>query len=164
MAVSYLLSDQFLGAPALTVTGDTTQRIPLGQTIIAQDATYGQGEFHYVKFTGTVVAGDFVFFDRYNKTCTQTPAAATKGNVGLSMAAQAAGSFGYVMVRGVHDAANVLTGTAIQTNGNYGSAITVGRLTSAATANYFLDGVGTKVSGAANVGTVELYWPVCSGR
>jgi hypothetical protein len=100
--------------------------------------------------------------DRFAKTCVQaSPTTATKGNFGISMAAQVSGQYGWVMIRGVHDGANVVTG---QTAGTLltGSG-TAGRATSA-TANYSLDGVLLKNTAASNVGTVEIYYPVCSGR
>lgn len=167
MPVSYLLADDTLGVPPINVSGDTTQRIPLGTIVNAVDAStaaYGQAEFLYVKFTGTVVAGDLCLVDRQAKTATQVPAAATKATMGLAMAAQAANQYGYVMIRGVHDVANVLTGTTLQYGPNYGSALTAGRITSAVTATFIVDGVAVKVSAASNVGTVELYYPVCTGR
>lgn len=148
---------------------DAAQRsgLELGVIVRGHDASsnaYGEAEFAYVKFTGTVAAGDFVFFDIQGKTCVQTATSATKGFGGVSMAAQSNGTFGWVMIRGTHDTANVLTGTTVQIGPNYGSAVTAGRVTSAVTANYILDGVAVKASGASNVGTLYLYWPVCSGR
>jgi hypothetical protein len=167
MPVAYLLSDGAVGLPPINVAGDTTQRIGLGQYVVAQDsstAQFGQADFVYVKFTGTVAAGDLVVVDRQAKTAVQAPTAATKGFFGLAMAAQTNGCFGYVMVRGVHDAANILTGSTLQVAPNYGSALNAGRITSAVTAGYIVDGLAVKVSGASNVGTVELYWPSNGGR
>lgn len=169
MAVSYSVIDSTVGVPAINVSGDTTQRISIGTIVIGRDPTYGQAEFKYVKFTGTVAAGDLVFHDAATPGAVVSPTSATKGSLGLAMAAQTSGSYGYVMIRGVHDAANVLTGSTIQAGPqfggpNYGSALTAGRLTTAVTATYIVDGVAIRVSGASNVGTVELYWPFCSGR
>lgn len=167
MAISYVITDGVVGAPPLTVTGDTTPRIELGQFVIGKDSStgaYGHAEFEYVKFTGAVVAGDLVIIDRYNKTCVQSPAAAAsaKGfHVGVAMAAQASGQYGYVLVRGVHDAVNVATGTAA------GSLLsgsgTAGR-GSTAVANYNIDVATVKTLAASNLATVELYWPAVNGR
>jgi hypothetical protein len=165
MAVSYQYVDAELGFPAIAVTGDTTQRTNLGRIVVAQDATYGDGEFMYVKFTGTVAAGDFVITDRQGKTCAQTPAAAPGANkfsvIGIAMAAQVNGQYGWVMVRGVHDAANVTAGLTVGTVLS-GSA-TLGRCNQGV-ANYVFDGAVLRVAGIAGAGTVELYWPMCSGR
>lgn len=162
MTVSYVITDGAIGIPPINVSGDTTQRIALGQYVVAQDATYGAGDFIYVKFTGTVAAGDFVVVDRYAKTCTQSPASATKGDFGIAMAAQASGQYGFVMVRGIHDAANVATASLSNPTALTGSG-TAGRATTG-TANYILEGVWARGNAAANVGPVELYWPTCSGR
>lgn len=164
MAVSYLLKDGAPGTPAPTVSNDTTQRFPLGYIGQAEDATYGDAELMYVKFTGTVAAGDFVAFDRFNKTCIQTPttAAAAKGlGIGISLAAQTSGAFGWVLIRGVHDGANVVTATAagalLSGGGTAGQATT-------ATVNYNFDIATCKTLAASNKATVELLWPAVSGR
>lgn len=167
MAVSYLVADDTLGVPPINVTGDTTPRVELGLIVNARDASaaaYGIGEFMYVKFTGTVARGDMCLVNRQAKTAVVAPAAATKGFFGTAMAAQVTGQYGYVMLRGVDDAASVLTGAAVQVAPNYGSAITAGRITDAVTANYIIDGVAIRVTGAANVGALELNYPYCSGR
>lgn len=167
MAVDYRVVDQTLGAPPINVTGDTTQRINLGQIVVGQDAStaqYGQADFMYVKFTGTVARGDMVLVNRQAKTAVVAPAAATKGFFGTAMAAQVTGQYGYVMLRGIDDAASVLTGAAVQVAPNYGSAVTAGRITDAVTANYIIDGVAIRVTGASNVGCLELNYPYCSGR
>jgi hypothetical protein len=165
MAVSYsLVDDAVVGAPAINTTNDTTQRIVLGTTLRGTDATYGEAEFIYVKFTGTVAAGDFVLVDRFAKTAVASPTSTTKGNYGLAMAAQAGATtncYGWVMIRGVHDGANVVTG---QTAGTLLTGTATAGRASSGTANYVLDGALLKNTAASNVGTVEIYWPVCSGR
>jgi hypothetical protein len=155
-----------LGNSAMpTTTTDTAQAHELGYIALALDPTYGIGEFIYVKFTGITVAGDFVTFDRFNKTATQTAAAAPGANkylsIGISMGSQTATSFGWVMIRGVHDQANV---TAALTTGTVltGSA-TAGRCNQAV-ANYVFDSAVLRGAGVVGTGTVELYWPTCSSR
>ncbi len=144
---------------------DSAQRtVDLGSIVKGRDPTYGEAEFIYVKFTGTVNAGDFVIVDRYNKTAIQSPAAAAnaKGfSVGVAMGTAAAGQFGLVMIRGVYDVANVVTGTAAGVLLS-GSA-TVGQA-STAVVNFNFDVAVCKTLAAANVAAVELYWPVCNGR
>jgi hypothetical protein len=161
MAVNYTFIDLLIGAPPLNVSGDTTQRIALGTIALGRDPTYGEGEFLYMKFTGTTVAGDFVIPDRFALTCTQSPTSATKGPVGISMAAQASGTYGWVLVRGVHDAANVATSTAA--NALLSGSSTAGRA-STGVANYNFDVALCKTLAASNLATVELYWPVINGR
>jgi hypothetical protein len=164
MAVSYKITDGgYIGLSVVT-NSDTTAAAPLGTVVRGKDtstADYGEAEFVYVKFTGTVAANDWVLVDRYAKTCVQSPASTTKGNYGISMAAQSSGTYGWVMVRGVHDAANVVTSTAA--GALISGSATAGRASSAV-ANYNLDGALCKTLAASNVGTVELYYPTCSGR
>lgn len=144
---------------------DAAPVVEPGYIALGVDPTFGVGEFRYVKFTGTVHAGDFVIVDANVHTCVQTPAAAPGANklsiLGISMGEQAAGTYGWVMIRGVHDSANVTAGLAVGTLLS-GSSI-AGRCTQA-TANYLFDGAVLRVAGVMGCGTVELYWPVCSGR
>lgn len=168
MAVAYKLSsDSPLGSPAIDVASDLTQRLPLGTTVTGVDtstAAYGEAEFEYVKFTGIVARGDLVVIDRQAKTGVVSPAAATKGAFGIAMAAQVANSYGWVMKRGIDDAANVLTGATAGYAPIYGSALTAGRITNAVTAGYILEGVAIRVTGVLNVGCVEVNYPSCTGR
>lgn len=164
MPVAYAIADGNVGVPPINVASDTTQRIELGQIVVAKDPTYGFGEFEYVKFTGTVAAGDLVVVDRFAKTAVQSPAAAAsaKGlHVGIAMAAQVANQYGYVMIRGVHDAVNVATGTAA--GSLLSGSATAGR-GSTAVANYNIDVATVKTLAASNLATVEMYWPAVNGR
>lgn len=161
-----------LGISAMSSTAtETTQQHDLGYIAIGRDDTYGIGEFVYVKFTGNVSPGDFVIVDRQGKTAVQTPATAPGASkesfggiaMGNHATAGTTADFGWVMIRGVHDQANVaasgVAGTIMA-----GSAV-AGRATSAAqTLNYLFDGAVQRVAGVVGTGTVELYWPVCSGR
>jgi len=165
MAISYTFVDGSMGFPPLNTTGDTTQRISLGQIVLGRDtstAGYGIGEFIYVKFTGTIAAGDFCLFNTKAQTCVALPAAATKGTVGICMAAQATGQYGWVMIRGVHDACNIATAALTDPTALTGSA-TAGRATTG-TASYLLEGVLARGASTANVGVAEVYWPFSAGR
>lgn len=168
MAVSYKLSGPSpIGAPALDVSGDLTQRIPLGTRVKGVDtstAAYGEAEFEYVKFTGVVAAGDNTLLNGQAKTGVVCPAAATKGKFGISMAAQVANSYGYAMVKGIHDDVSMLTGAAVAFSPTYQSALTAGKITDAVTANAILEGVAIRVTGVNSRGCVELLYPSCSGR
>jgi len=142
---------------------DVLPQQELGYIALAKDQTYGVGEFIYVKFTGACVAGDFVFVDRFALTAIQAPVTALKGNLGLAMASQVANQYGWVMIRGVHDGANVVTAAAIGSVA--GASGVLGRANISGTvAGATFDGVLLKTAAIANVATVELYWPGCSGR
>lgn len=158
-----------IGPASSLCVQDAVQQHELGYIALAEDLStnvYGIGEFVYVKFTGVVVAGDWVLFDAQGKTCVQSPAAAPGASkfskVGISMGNQINGSFGWVMVRGVHDQANVTAGGTV---GNLCAGVgTAGRSTTVQTANYIFDGTVLRNAGVVGTGTVELYWPTCSGR
>lgn len=168
MSVDYkLIGPLPVGAPALDVAGDTTQRIPLGTRVKGIDTStgdYGEAEFEYVKFTGTVAAGDNTLLNSQAKTGVVVPAAATKGRMGISMAAQTNGCYGYVMVKGIHDDVSMLTGAAVAYSPTYGSALTAGKLTDAVTANFIIERCAIRVTGVDSRGCVEIDHPECSGR
>lgn len=168
MAVAYKIYDgAIIGASTLS-NADTVQQTQLGTIVKGFDSSssaYGEGEFEYVKFTGTVAAGDFVLFDRGAKTCiqlTQAAVTANKGCVGIAMAAQVTGQFGWVMIRGIHDGANVVTGVTAGTA--LGASTTAGRA-AATSATFKLDGAYERVStSASNIGVAGLEWPFASGN
>ncbi|WP_242394849.1 hypothetical protein [Anaeromyxobacter oryzisoli] len=145
---------------------DAAQAQELGYIAEAIDIgpnAFGVGELMYVKFTGATAPGDFVVVDRYNMTAAQA-AAGGRGLVGISMGTGAAGRYGWVLVRGVHDAANLGNGASVVGAIPYLSA-TGGRILTTASATNGVPGVIIKVTGnASNVGTAELLWPVAGGN
>jgi hypothetical protein len=138
----------------------------LGYQAIAKDPVYGTAFFRYVKFTGPTNPGDFVIVDQVNQLATQTPAAAPGAGkvsiLGISMGQQINGSFGWVLIQGVHDQANVAAAGVVG-NTLQGSAV-VGQASTAVVVNYIFDGTVLRNAGLAGMGVVEFYWPVCSGR
>lgn len=165
MTVAYKCTDGgYLGIPNFTQI-DAAAGFPVGTIVHGKDsstADYGEAEFQYVKFTGTVVAGDAVVFDRGAKTCTQAGTAAAKGCIGIAMAGAVAGQFGWVMIRGIHDGANVATGVTAGTA--LGVTATAGRLAATSAGNK-VDGAFERViTSAANIGTVEFEWPAWTGN
>lgn len=132
-----------------------------------QDKGLGVAWFRYVKFSGVVNPGDWVIIDQADGTCVQSPAAAPGANktsiIGISMGTQGVGTFGWVMIKGTHDEANVAAAGVVGTI-LAGSGV-AGRATSAAqTATYIFDGTAHRVAGVAGAGCVEISWPTCSGR
>jgi hypothetical protein len=144
---------------------DAAQTHDLGYQALAVDDTYGMGTFRYVKFTGTVLPGDFVIVDQQGVTCVQTPGAAPGASkvsfIGISMGSQVSGTYGWVMIQGVHDQANV---TAALTVGNVLTGGAVAGRANQAIANYIFEAAVLRNAGVAGKGVVEIYWPVCSGR
>jgi hypothetical protein len=158
------------GPSSSLCASDTVAQFELGYIADCKDIGlpgYGMGEAIYVKFTGTVNAGDFCIVDRFDFTCVQLPTAAPGAGkmsvIGVSMGNQAAGTFGWVLIRGVHDQANL---TAAITVGNTvaGGGAVAGRVVTTGTASYAIDSVCVRASGVVGTGTVELYWPYCAGR
>ena len=141
---------------------DATAQVELGFSAIAKDPTYGIAEFVYVKFSGTTVAGDIVFVNRQALTAAQCPTSAAVGILGVSMGSQTTGKFGWVMVRGIMDAANVVTSATVGLAG--GTTAAAGRANATGTvSNYSFDGMFIRVTGVSSVGCVELLYPSCSG-
>lgn len=165
MAVAYKCYDgSYIGTSPLT-NSDATAVTQLGTIVRGVDTStgaYGEAEFEYVKFTGTVAAGDAVVVDRGGKTCVQASTSAAKGLIGISMAAQSSGTFGWVLVRGIHDGANVATGVTAGTA--LGVSATAGRLAATSTGNKVDGGFERVSTSASNVGVVEFEWPAWTGN
>ena len=181
MAVAYKSSDRTLGIPDFYVSNDATQQFELGRIASGQDVAtaspYGDAEFMYVKFTGStnIAAGDFVLVNRYAKTGTGSgtggaPGASKTTFYGIAMAAQtlatATPTYGWVMIRGVHDAAYVASGGGAYVGGTLGGLATpVGSFTYVQTANFLIDGTVLRAAGTgAHDAVVEILYPYCSGR
>jgi hypothetical protein len=154
-----------LGTPVLTAS-DSTQKFPLGTIVKGADfssAAYGEAEFRYTKFTGStnIAAGDFVIFAAADNTCIPI-AAASRGQIGIAMAAQALATatptYGWVMVRGVHDAANVVTGGSAG-NPLYTCATGARASTTAVSTQAIVPAFLRVQAAASNVGIVEIWWP-----
>lgn len=137
---------------------DAAATVTVGTIAKGISPDFGEGDFQYVKFTGTVVAGDFVVVDSYAQTAVVMPTTPVSGVGGISMASQASGTFGWVMIKGVHGAANVANAVAAGGTGNSGAA--AGRLI-AATTNNTLSGCWIRLAavGALNFAAVELRYP-----
>lgn len=152
-----------IGPTGIFNVSDAVATQELGYIALGKDETYGVGEFIYVKFTGTCNPGDFVLVDRYNQTAARVTAAAEIGNLGVCMGTQANGAYGWVMIRGVHDGANIVTAAAPGSLAG-GSGVAGRANVTTTVANYTFDGAIIKTAAATNVGTVELFYPTCSGR
>lgn len=155
-----------LGAISPLCAKDTTQQVELGSSVCGVDPTFGTAEFVYVKYGGAVVAGDFVVLSSSTGKATQLPIAAPGAGkytlVGIAMGNGADGTFGWVMVRGVHDYANV-TAALTTAQAVTGGGASAGRVNQGV-ANYYIDGTDLLVAGVAGAGTVLVNYPECGGR
>lgn len=163
MAVSYKFIDEKVGLSSLPTQIDASALQEVGYIALGKDATYGVGEFMYVKYTGTVAAGDFVAVDRGAVTCVQASTSTKTNQLGIAMAAGASGQYGWIMLRGIHDGANVASGVTAGT-GLYVSA-TAGRAAGSGATNK-IDGAYERLVTASggNVGTAEINWPSAGGN
>jgi hypothetical protein len=106
MAYSILGAVSF-GQPIADVS--TTQKVPLGRIVQAEDPTYGVGEFQYVKGVTNGAVGSWVTINSDDWTTTLLAANAI-GPVGVMMSAIAAStSYGWVQINGKVAVAKCLT-------------------------------------------------------
>ena len=79
---------------------DTTQRVPLGQIVIAEDPYWGGGEFMYVKSTDALLKGSLSMYDElYNGVL--LPSTAGQGfPFGVVMYPMASGVYGWLQITG----------------------------------------------------------------
>lgn len=79
---------------------DTTQRHALGLSLTAVDPFWGQGEFIYVKSNDAILKGSWVVLDEAF-TATLVANTANQGvPVAVAMAPMAAGTYGWVQIKG----------------------------------------------------------------
>lgn len=152
-----------VGGPYLVTTSQVHELGLIMDMLDTGPNAFGDAEAIYVKFSGTTNPGDFVVVDRYNFTAAASTTTA-RGLVGVSLGAGAAGSFGWVLIRGVHDACNLGNGASTVGAITYESA-TAGRILTTASATNGVPGIVIKVTGdASSVGAADLYWPVAAGN
>ena len=72
----------------------------MGTRVRAFDASYGTGEFVYLKGVASTVVGSLVTFDQYLGTTTLAPATAGKGPVAVAMSANVLNQFGWYQIAG----------------------------------------------------------------
>ncbi len=80
----------------------TTQKLPLGRIVTAEDPTYGVGEFIYLKGVASTTVGSIV---NYRTTSYQTALGYVGENVpspmAVSMSANVASQFGFYQISGI---------------------------------------------------------------
>jgi hypothetical protein len=159
-----------IGVPNLYAS-DTTAKVVLGTTVKGYDSAasaYGEAEFRYVKFTGSaaIVAGDFCAFNGAAFTCIQASTATKAHAIGVAMAAQALNTttplYGWVMIRGIHDNANIANAVASADN-VLGVGATLGRAVATAATVSIPGAINRLQAASGNLGIVELQWPLSLG-
>lgn len=77
----------------------TTQLLPLGTRVRANDSTYGPGEFIYLTGVASTAIGSFVTFNQDDNT-TALLAANAIGPVAVAMSANVASQYGWYQIYG----------------------------------------------------------------
>lgn len=78
---------------------DTTKRHALGSIVVANDPTYGAGEFIYLKGLDTTAVGTWVTYNMDDGSTTLLAANAI-GPVAVAMSANVTGSYGWYQIQG----------------------------------------------------------------
>jgi hypothetical protein len=120
MAQAWIIDQPNVLPQAIDET-DTTQQHPLGKVVKAKHATYGEGEFVYLKGVASTVAGDVVEYDQNGGTTTRWAGTANKGTcLAVAMSANVANQYGWYQVGGA--AAVNISGTVAAGDAAYWQA------------------------------------------
>lgn len=134
-------------------TTDTTQNHPLGSRVRATDATYGVGEFIYLKGAASTVVGSVVLIapDDWSTTLAT---ANDKGKLAVAMSANVASQYGWYQIYG-KGAAKVLASFA--DNGDCYLTATAGSVDDADVAGDFIRGMkGASAIDTPSTGLAEV--------
>ena len=122
-SLSYkITSPGYIGAQPIDQTS-TVQTLPLGTVVRAVDATYGEGEFIYLKGVASTAVSDAVVYNVAAGTTTRTTAT-TSGLVGIAMSANVANQYGWYQISGeaiVNAAASIVAGKTVSQTATAGT-------------------------------------------
>lgn len=96
--MSFTIRNPIVGAPAIT-DHSTTQKMPLGTIVSADDPTYYSGEFIYLKGLDTTAVGTWVTYNTDDGSTTLLAANAI-GPVAIAMSACVTGEYGWYQING----------------------------------------------------------------
>lgn len=159
--MAYEIVDERLGHQPIANTS-TTQAHPLGTLIRAEDSTYGEGEFIYLKGVASTAVGDLVIYDTYAGTTTRT-VAGSRGPCAVAMSANVADQYGWYQVGG---AAVVKAGT-VAADGDVYVTATAGTVDDAVVSGDKVDGARLKTANgtpSAGLAVVQLARPSLNGN
>ncbi len=134
---------------------DTTTRQAVGTIVVAEDPTYGTGEFVYLAGVAGTLVGSLVIWNPIGNTTTLSPNTANLARpVAVAMAACTASYFGWYQIEG----AAVIKKTAViaATNVAVYQSATTGRIMSTAASGKQLLGARTVSSALSAVSTVTV--------
>lgn len=96
--MAYKIESPVIGAQPIAVT-DTVANHPLGLILRASDATYGAGEFVYLKGVADTAVGSWVTYNADDNS-TALLAANAIGPVAVAMSANVASQYGWYQISG----------------------------------------------------------------
>lgn len=99
--MTWRITSHIAGLQRITDTS-TTQNHPLGTIVTAKDATFGGGEFIYLKGIGSTVVGSIVNYDDSFTTALDTSATAGPSRpLAVAMSANVASQYGWYQIAGM---------------------------------------------------------------
>lgn len=107
--MAFIIRNPIIGVQAIADTS-TTKNHPLGTIVVADDPTYGSGEFIYLKGATNTVVGSVVTYNMDDGSTTLAVANAV-GPIALAMSINVATGYGWYQIQG-KGVAKVLTGFA----------------------------------------------------
>lgn len=158
---NYNFIDEKAGMQNLYVTSDVQQH-PVGYRAKAWSATYGFGEFIYLKGLALTVAGETVIFDTYAGT-TKRGVANDRGPCAVAMSANVANQWGWYQI---HGAAVVKVAAAFAAGAIANWTATAGTIDDAKVATDAIDGFVSKTAiDTPSVGFAmcQLAYPCANG-
>lgn len=96
--MAFVIRNALVGAQAIDETS-TVQNHPLGTIVVADDPTYGSGEFIYLLGVASTELGSWVTYNADNFGTTLLAANAI-GMVGVAMSANVASQYGWYQISG----------------------------------------------------------------
>lgn len=159
--MAYAITTPLAGFQGIAIT-DTTQNHTLGTVVTAADATYGAGEFVYLKGVASTAVGDVVIFDQKAGTTTRA-VAGSRGPVAVAMSANVASQYGWYQISG---SAVVTCGTVAANAPLYVTA-TAGSVDDAVVSGDKIDGfVSKSANGTPSAGLLvaQIERPTLNGN
>lgn len=162
--MAYTIQTPQAGFQPIAVT-DTVKNHALGTQVTANDPTYGQGTFIYLKGIGSTVVGSLVDYDQTLGTTALAPATGGIGMVAVAMSANVASQYGWYQVVGA--AAVKAPNAAVVGAEVFMLAATAGSVDDAQVNGEqilnakFSTTTGTPSSGLA---VIEIAWPFHQGQ
>lgn len=98
--MTYALTSAYVGCPIITDTSSTA-KVPLGTVVRAQDPTYGEGEFIYLKGVASTAVGSIVNYDDSYQTALDTTGLDTPRPLAIAMSANDASYYGWYQISGL---------------------------------------------------------------